>query len=340
MEGIYKFDSSFDKSVFEGATCAFGVFDGVHKGHQYLLSEARKTAQASQPALTSQASQTPQASQTAQASQTSQTTQASQSKLIALTFDIDPDELFCAQKLRKLMTNDARLCALKAQGVDMVVALPFTREFAQTPACDFLDKIFSDCAPTYMHVGQDFHFGARAEGDVDMLCAWGENHNMKVCAHSLKSADGAPITATRIRKLLGEGSIEQANELLGHTWSVQGKVRPGRTQGRTFGIKTANLHIPSTFMVLKAGVYAARAYVGGAWYKAAVNVGVPPTFERDACANCEVHLLDFNNDIYEQSLRVEFCHWLRGERVFESKDELIETINANIDWVRKNLVIP
>lgn len=307
MAVVYKADSSFDKSFFSGSSCAFGVFDGVHMGHRFLIDCAKETAR------------------------------KGGGKSIALTFDIDPDEMFHAERLRKLMSNDERLAMLADTGVDAVVALPFTRDFAASSPEEFLRRTFGEGVPAYLHVGADFHFGCKAAGSVTELREWASSHGMTVDAHELKSSDGSPVTATRIRLLLADSNIAEANALLTRPYFVSGRVEPGRGEGADMGIRTANLLIPDQMRPIADGVYAAYAHVSGVRYKAAVNVGVAATFADRSKANCEVHILDFSGDIYGSSIKIEFIEFLRPMRVFDDVSELIATIQGNIDWVRENL---
>lgn len=307
MALIYKVDNAFDRSLFQGASCAFGVFDGVHIGHRYLIDQAKKTAAASGGAS------------------------------VAITFSKDPDEVFHPYTLKKLMTNEQRFQLLSETGVDAVVVLPFTESFAALSPFEFLEKTFQGAVPSFLHIGCDFRFGARAAGSVAELESWGDANDMTVCAHALMAADGAPVSATRIRALLAQGEVVEAQELLGRPYFVSGDVEPGRGEGAQFGFKTANLNIPDELRALGDGVYAAWASVDGSRYKAAVNVGVPATFADKAKANCEVHLLDFDGDLYGRSMMVEFKNWLRPMRKFDDVAELISTVKGNIEWVRQNL---
>ncbi len=306
MAKVYKADSTFDYSLFEGASCAFGVFDGVHLGHRFLLSCAKQTAQ--------------------QAGGLS----------IALTFDIDPDEVFRADRLKKLMTNECRIATLSESGVDAVVVLPFTREFASQSPERFLAATFNGFSPSALHVGCDFHFGSKASGSVCDLRTWGEQRETRIFAHELENAAGKPITATRIRLLLAEGRLDDANELLGHPYRFEGVVTPGRGQGADMGFATANLEMPAMMRTLGEGVYAAWVRIGEKRYRSAISVGVSPVFA-DATATCEAHILDFSGDIYGETIEIEPVHFLRPMMKFSSVDELIATVNGNIDWVRKNL---
>lgn len=306
MAAVYNAGADAPDDLFAGASCALGVFDGVHRGHRYLLECARDEAR------------------------------RLGGRFVVLTFDIDPDERFHPDRLRKLMPNEARIAAL-SEVADAVAVLPFTARFAGSAPDAFLDATFGASAPSAVHVGRDLRFGARAAGTVADLERWGAAHGMQVRAHELYEADGAPITATRIRLLLEQGAIEQANELLGRPYALQGTVRAGRGEGADMGFRTANLVVPEQLRVLGDGVYAAYAHVDGARYKAAVNVGVAATFADRATATCEAHLLDFAGDLYGASVRLEFVRWLRPMRKFDDVDELIATVMGNIQWVRDNL---
>ena len=292
--------------LFAGAVCAFGVFDGVHLGHRFLLDCARDEAR------------------------------RSGGRFVVVTFDVDPDERFHPDRLKKLMSNNARIAAL-SELADDVVILPFTAEFAGLAPDAFLEATFGACAPAAVHVGFDLRFGARAAGTVEDMRRWGDAHGMQVCSHELFEMEGAPITATRIRKLLEAGEIEDANRLLGRRYSLCGTVLAGRGEGADMGFRTANLVVPDMLRVLGDGVYAAYALVDGVRYKAAVNVGVAATFADRATATCEAHLLDFEGDLYGKEVELQFAAWLRPMRKFDDIDELIATVMGNIQWVRDNL---
>ena len=161
MAEIYKVDASFDHGFFKGTSCAFGVFDGVHRGHRYLLDCARSTAAETGGAR------------------------------VALTFDIDPDEVFHPTRLKKLMTNEERVRMLADSCVDDVAVLPYTRDFAASTPEEFLVQTFDGTVPSFLHVGYDFKFGARAAGTVRDLDSWAAVGGTSVQAHDLKSDDGA-----------------------------------------------------------------------------------------------------------------------------------------------------
>ena len=304
MANVFNAGTPEASRALSGAACAFGVFDGVHLGHRYLLGSALADG----------------ADRTA-----------------VLTFDIDPDDMFRPSGFRKLMTNEARIAALASTGFDAVVLLPFTKSFAKLEPDAFLGTVFGDAAPASLHVGRDFHFGYKAAGDVDDLKRWGAASGCRICAHDLVSDDEGAITATRIRALLAEGAIEAAHKLLGRRYALEGVVIEGRHEGADMGFRTANLRIDPLLQAVGDGVYAAYVTADGAQYRAAVSVGVPPTFSDTATSTCEAHILDYDGDLYGSTIRIEFVHWLRPMMKFATVEDLIATVTANIEWVRSNL---
>lgn len=307
------------------AVIVCGVFDGVHKGHQHLIKLACNQAE------------------------------QHNKRCIILTFDIDPDELMRPAHSAKLMSNEARLYALEHSGADALAVLHFSPECAALSACEFLDSVFADSAPFAIHVGANFRFGAHAQGNNAFLRSWCEERGIQVCVHELFEGEGGVVSASRIRAALQAGNIQLAELLLGHSYELSARVQHGRAQGRTFGIQTANLHIPPAMMLLPEGVYAARCSVDntchapfystcsckGTWYKAAVSLGVSPTFSNKAActnaalANCEVHILDFSDDIYNSYVRVHFVAYLRALQCFSSTEALIACITEDIAQVKR-----
>lgn len=295
-----------DLSILGGAVCAVGVFDGIHEGHRFLIHEARLLAD------------------------------ELDARCVCITFDIDPDERF-ASDLRKLMSNERRIEELSYAGFDDVVVLRFTEGFSALSADDFLEALFRDALPAAIVVAEDFRFGAGARGDLKTLEDWSRKTGVRVVALRLLESEGVPITSTRIRALLARGDVQGAERLLGHPFSFASKVLPGRQAGRDMGFRTANMGIPSELFVLKDGVYAAYARIGDSIHKAGVSVGISPTFEEEAHANVEAHVLDFDGDLYGQEIEILFKERIRDMRKFDDRDELIATINADFATVRNIL---
>ncbi len=238
-----------------------------------------------------------------------------------VTFDVDPDELFAAEGARKLQSNDERIAMLAQLPVDYVAAIPFTRQFAALPPAAFLDDVLGRMEPSRVLVGSDFRFGARAAGDVRMLAEWGRRNAVGVEVVDLLEVAGAPAKSTRIRHLLDDGDVKGASELLGRPFSYAGCVCKGRGDGASLG----------------DGVYAGYATVDGVRYKAAVSVGIPPTFAEGSRDNLEAHLLGFEGDLYGRDVRIEFVERLRPMRKFDDMDDLVAAVKGDIAWIEGNL---
>lgn len=199
---IHFVNNNFDPGVFAGASCAFGVFDGMHRGHRFLIDQA--IAMAAEGGVGEEGENAEIASGIAE------------SHSVAITFERDPDELFNPGSLRKLMTNGERLTAINESGVTDVVVLPSTPELFSLEPATFLERLFGQVSPAHLHVGEDFRFGLRARGTVDDLQRWGSDVGCIVHAHKLVYSGNRPITATRIRMALNAGDIAEAERLLGH----------------------------------------------------------------------------------------------------------------------------
>ena len=291
--------------------CAIGVFDGVHLGHRALLD-----------ALVDDAVNRG-------------------GVAIVVTFDCDPDELFCPAKVHKLLSNEERIKALETAVGDVLV-LSFTKELASWDYGEFLDylrKRLPDLSA--IHVGDNFRCGARALGGISEITAWGNKHDITVNAHSLLIDEGAPVSASRIRSLLAKGDVEGAAALLGYRFALTGRVTQGAGRGAGLGFATANIEIDGSLAIMGPFVYAAYAVLDDVRYKAAVSIGEPPTFSPESCVfnpfYFEAHILDFERDLYGQELRLEFVKSLRPMQRFESREELVATVMGNINWVRENL---
>lgn len=297
--------AAFDR--LKGAVCALGVFDGVHKGHRAVADRAVRTAlEMGVPSA-------------------------------VVTFDVDPDELFSRGSLKKLQSNEERAGMLAQLPVDFVGILPFTCEFAAISPQAFLDDVLGAMKPAGVLVGDDFRFGSKAAGDVRMLSEWGSRNAVAVDVVDLIEVDGVPAKSTRIRGLLDEGDVRGAARLLGRPYSYAGVVRKGRGDGASMGFATANLQVPESRQLPADGVYGGYATVDGVRYKAAVSVGIPPTFAEESRDNVEVHLLGFEGDLYGNEVTVEFVEWLRPMKRFDDVADLVATVKGDIAWIEENL---
>lgn len=291
--------------------CTIGVFDGVHRGHQALIKVTADDAE------------------------------TRGAKPVVVTFERDPDELFCPEKVHKLLSNKGRIAALESIVPD-VLALPFTKELASMDWREFLDYLLLRMPELKaIHVGDNFRCGSRALGGIPELTLWGEEHGIQVTAEPLLIVEGLPVSASRIRALLAEGDVKKANELLSRNFVLTGRVVEGAGRGTGLGFATANIEVGGHFAEMGPYVYAAYAHFDHKTYKAAVSIGKPPTFspitqEFDPML-FEAHLLDFEGNIYGNELRLEFIEKLRPMQRFDSQEELIAVVKSNIAWVEEHL---
>ena len=273
---------------------AVGTFDGVHLGHREVIRGADTV----------------------------------------LTFDPHPSMVVAPGGAPKLLTTLERKAELiAALGVEELVVIPFDREFAARQAQAFVDDVLVGAlGATHVSVGENFRFGHKAQGDCELLAA---DARFETRVVPLLEIDGEVVSSSHIRGLVLGGALDYAGRLLGDPFSASGEVMHGDARGRTLGYPTANLLPREGFVVPGHGVYACRAHTAdGAVHAAATNVGVRPMFVTGRGELIEAFLIDFDGDLYDQELRVDFLRRLRGERRFGSVDALIEQMGRDVDEAR------
>ncbi|MGH2964206.1 MAG: bifunctional riboflavin kinase/FAD synthetase [Solirubrobacterales bacterium] len=247
-----------------------------------------------------------------------------------LTFEPHPLSVLHPDAAPKLiMPFEIKRDVIEGLGVDELVVIPFDRSFSTIPPEEFCSRILVDTlGAERISVGENFRFGAKAKGDPEMLASREEFDSRVV---PLVEVDGEIVSSTRIRSLVAAGEVETATSCLGAPFLLEGSVVEGDGRGRTLGFPTANL-VPSDELVSPGhGVYA--AFANGR--PAAVNVGVRPTFETGRGLLVEAYLIDFEGDLYGQTLRVAFIARLRGERRFPSVEDLIAQMHRDVDEARE-----
>jgi riboflavin kinase / FMN adenylyltransferase len=247
-----------------------------------------------------------------------------------LTFEPHPLSVLHPDAAPKLiMPFEIKRDVIEGLGVEEVVVIPFDRSFSTIPPEEFCSRILIDTlGAERVSVGENFRFGAKAKGDPEMLASHDEFESRVV---PLVEVDGEIVSSTRIRSLVAAGEVEAATNCLGAPFLLEGSVVEGDGRGRTLGFPTANL-VPSDDLVCPGhGVYA--AFANG--QPAAVNVGVRPTFETGRGLLVEAYLIDFEGDLYGQTLRVAFIGRLRGERRFPSVEDLIAQMHLDVGEARE-----
>jgi riboflavin kinase/FMN adenylyltransferase len=247
-----------------------------------------------------------------------------------LTFDPHPLQILHPAAAPKLiMPFKVKRDVIDGLGVRELVVIPFDREFSAIPAEGFIEHVLLErLGAKKVSVGENFRFGAKAKGDPEML---GSRPEFSTRVVPLVEVDGETVSSTRIRALIEVGDVEAAHRCMGNPFMLEGPVVEGDKRGRELGFPTANL-IPDDRLVWPGhGVYA--AFANG--HPAAVNIGVRPTFESGRGVLIEAYLIDRNDDLYGQNLRIAFVSRLRGERRFPSVEELIAAMHDDVEAARK-----
>jgi riboflavin kinase/FMN adenylyltransferase len=247
-----------------------------------------------------------------------------------LTFEPHPLAVVRPEALPRLIDSAAiKRDIVASLGVDELVVIPFDREMAGWEAEDFVREVLVDrLGATHVSVGENFRFGRRARGDAELL----DSHPaFETRVVPLVEVGGETVSSSRIRALVGAGEMAGAADFLGRPFLLEGEVVEGDRRGRELGMPTANIVPDETLVVPGHGVYAALALDR----PAAVSVGVRPTFGTGRAQLVEVHLIDWNGDLYGRPLRVSFLERLRGERRFDSVPGLVEQMWEDVDHARQ-----
>ena len=249
-----------------------------------------------------------------------------------LTFDPHPLAVIHPDALPKLlMPFDIKRDVISGLGVDELVVIHFDREFQERSAEQFVDDVLiGRLGATHVSVGENFRFGNGAQGDAEFLAARPEFETEVV---PLVEAEGETVSSTQIRALVAAGDVTRAARFLDAPFLLEGEVVSGDRRGRELGMPTANVVPDPHYACPGHGVYAAWAH----GHKAAVNVGVRPTFDSGRGLLVEAYLLDFEGDLYGQTLRIAFVERLRGERRFESVDALVDQMGDDVVRAREIL---
>ena len=280
---------------------ALGVFDGVHKGHQEVIDRAVRAAK------------------------------KDGGKAFVVTFSPHPIRVIAPDKAPSslLATLDEKAAVMKGLGVDGLLAIPFDKEFAKMPAEEFVTRICRADIDS-IAVGEDWRFGSKRLGDINLLREMGERLGFKLDAVSPVMWDGERISSTRIRQAIRDGNFKAVENMLGRAYEVSGTVIEGRKLGRKLGFPTANLQL-GKLQAPKDGVW---AVVVDGDRPGVANLGMRPTVAGQERL-LEVHLFDFSGDLYGKTIRVRFVKHLREEMKFGSLEELQDQISRDVIEARK-----
>jgi riboflavin kinase/FMN adenylyltransferase len=287
-----------------------GAFDGVHRGHQALISDVITRARAT-------------------------------GRLSGvLTFHPHPAVVLAPKRVPAYLTTPGeKIALLEGLGLDLVALLAFDKQMANTKAREFVKLVSWHLRVRELWVGADFALGRKRQGDVAHLRQLGSELGYEVHVVDPLEVEGQVVSSSRIRGLLRDGAVEEATHLLGRYPSLSGEVVAGARRGQSLGFPTANLEVRPERAMPADGVYAVFAVLGRERHPAVANVGVRPTFDSGQ-RTVETHILDFSGDVYGCDLVVEFVARLRGERRFESVEALIAQIAEDTEEARRLLAEP
>jgi len=303
-----EFRNNFPNSKGSPVWLTIGNFDGLHLGHKALIQK-----------LCSKAAET-------------------NAQAVAITFYPHPRVFFGIEKdPYNLMTRGEKNSMFEQLGLDQVITLPFNKTLASMAAENFLSELITHFNLQGMVMGLDFSLGKDREGTIPAIQAFMRRFRIQVLRESPVLLDGQVIASEAIRTALGNGQPELAAVMLGRPYSISGKVQTGKKLGRRLGLPTANLTIEPEKFVPKYGVYASKTWLDGKSYASVSSIGVRPTVEENGTPNVETLILDFDNDIYDEEIKVEFVQFIRPEIKFENIGDLSKRIEEDKEEARSIL---
>ena len=291
-----------------GTVVTLGTFDGVHRGHQAVLAEVTRRAR------------------------------VGKLQSVAVTFDPHPLEVVNPAAAPKLLTlTDEKRDLVREAGIAEFVVMPFTRDVAQLDAEAFVQRLCEQYAMRELVMGFDHGFGRGRGGDVELVQRLARSRNFAVAVVDPVREDGQPISSTLIRSRVAHGDLDAAERWLGRRYSVRGRVVRGAGRGRTIGIPTINLDSPDPRKLLPPdGVFAVQVTIGQRRFGGMMNQGPRPTFGEPA-RTLEIHLFDFDGELYGETVNVEWVRRLRDVQAFASREALVAQLERDRQAARASL---
>lgn len=282
--------------AFKNAVITIGSFDGVHRGHQRIIEKIRQLAQ------------------------------SNEGESVVITFHPHPRQIVYPKdgSLKLLNTTQEKIRLLEQYGVDHVVVVPFTVEFSQLSADEYIQKfLVGKFRPAYIVIGYDHRFGLNRQGDINYLRWYGKEAGYEVIEIARQEVDEIAVSSSKIRTALEQGDMHTAYSLMGHYYTLSGKVVHGEKIGSSIGYPTANISLSQKEkLVPPSGIFAAWVYHAGKRYQGMLYIGKRPTINNAAQQTIEVNIFDFNEDIYGEEILVEMVEYLRADIKFESLEAL------------------
>ena len=297
---IYYDIDSFKK--VPNAVVTIGTFDGVHIGHQVILKKLVNSAK------------------------------EIGGESVVVTFYPHPRQVLSSDaNIRFISTQEEKISLLESLGIDNLVIINFTREFALIPSESFIkDYLVKNIHPAVLIIGYDHHFGKGRTGDFEMLDELGRQFNFKVERIEEQDIENVAVSSTKIRHYLEVGDIKHANMLLGYKFSYSGKVIRGQQIGHKLGYPTANIDVKDEFKLIeRQGVYATIAHVDGESYPSMTYIGKRPTMHDDRPQSIETHIFNFDKDIYDKEIKISFVDFVRDDKKFDNFEALKQQLAAD-----------
>ena len=295
----------YDINDFEqvpNAVVTIGTFDGVHRGHQEILRNMVNRAK------------------------------EIGGESVVVTFYPHPRQVLSHDSgIRFISTQEEKIAHLEALGIDNLIIIKFTKEFAAIPSEDFIkDYLVKNIQPAVLIIGYDHHFGKGRTGDFGMLYELGSQYHFKVEKIQEQDVDNVAVSSTKIRHYLENGDIKHANMLLGYEYSYIGKVVHGQQVGHKMGYPTANIEVAEEFQLIeKQGVYATFAEIDGKSYPAMTYIGKRPTLDDNRPQSIETHIISFDGTLYDKEIKIRFVDFVRDDKKFDNFEALKRQIGID-----------
>lgn len=305
---VYRGLEHYDK--VKNAVVTTGTYDGVHLGHETIIKHLKKIAK------------------------------KNNGETVVLTFHPHPRMVLQEKSDIKLLgTIEERINLLKDAGVDHLIILPFTKEFSRISSLEFVrDILVNKIGTKKLVIGYDHHFGRNREGSFEHLKEFGPMYGFEVEEIPAIDVKDVNISSTKIRVALAKGDLITAKEYLGRNYSITGIVIAGDKIGRLIGFPTANIKIKESIKLIpEIGVYAVNIFHKNSKYKGMLNIGYRPTIGHQNGISIEVHIFDFNNNLYEEELKIEFISRIRKEKQFKDVNQLKGQLERDLTNCKKIL---
>jgi len=280
-----------------------GTFDGIHFGHQKLIEHLNDSAK------------------------------SKNGESVILTFSPHPRTVLFPENnsLKLINTLDEKIERLNHCGIDHLIIYPFTKEFSRISALEYVrDFLVKELKISTLIIGYDHQFGRNREGNFEYLKELSELYNFEVVEISAQDINEINVSSTKIRNAIESGEIHLANQYLGYSFSITGKVIEGKRIGNTIGYPTANISVEDSLKIIPSnGAYSVRVSINNNWFNGMLNIGINPTVNSENQKSIEVNIFDFDHSIYGQEITIQFVKRLRGEVKFESLDQLKEQLRLD-----------